>query len=385
MSDYRRQQPNDCPPPPKDPADHPHPPGEDTCEPFPEPTLPTLEEPEKCDPDPSCNCPTKPTSDANCLEKLIADQAKEIAGADKAKAFKADLEALLAKARTASGEYTRAKYDKLTRQWADQDASIAELIRKVVCALPCWRCVIECYICPLLNEIHYAEERLSRTGTPPTQVVNLYEQLYWHARNRDAAERRLTRIKNVLAAWEKPAATIEKVLNDNQALIEATGKVVGTDPGKAVYDVFFRLVPLHLAVAPPAGAGWTTRIGREYTEFCPCDEGTPDNCCGPDVGVPTLRQRLIGQQPYLVDPKDYFTIICCLVENRYGPAKDAWSKADAAWADVDNAIKRNLALLENGLKTFEKDAKAAIPAQIDCCDHERSEPEPEQPRQTRSR
>lgn len=383
MSDYKRQPPgHDCPPRPKDPADQPHPPGVDTCDPLPTPTPPTLDPPEKCPPDPKCKCPTRPTSDTNCLEKLIAQQATEIAGADKAKAFKADLEALLAKARAASQDYTRAKHEKLTRQWDEEDVSIAELVRKVVCALPCWRCVIDCYVCPLLNELHYAEERLYRSGTPPTQVNNLYELQFWYARDRDAKERRLTRIKNVLAAWEKPAQTIEKILNDNQALIDSIGKLVGTDPGKAVCDVFLRLVPMHLAIAPPGGSAWTTRIGREFTEFCSCDKGTPDNCCGPDVGAPSLRQRLIGPQPYLVDPNDYFKIICCLVENRYGPAKDAWSWADAKWSAVDADIKRNVALLESGLKSLDKDAKAAIPSQIDCCDYE-TDGDADQPQQTR--
>src|SRR4029079_14917965 len=105
--------------------------------------------------------------------------------------------------------------------------------------------------------------------------------------------------------------TIEKILNDNKTAIDAAGKSMASDAGKVVYDVFFRLVPMHLAIAPPAASGTTTTIGKEYTEFCKCDTGTPDDCCGPDVGEGTLRQRLIGPQPYLIDPNDYFKIICC--------------------------------------------------------------------------
>src|SRR5690349_3543487 len=100
MSDYRRQQPpeHECPPRPRDPASQPHPPGGDTCDDLPTTTPPTLKDPEKCAPDPSCKCPRTPPVDSNCLEQLISQQGAEIAAAEKAKAFKADLEALLVKA-----------------------------------------------------------------------------------------------------------------------------------------------------------------------------------------------------------------------------------------------------------------------------------------------
>src|SRR5438105_5893787 len=112
MNDNKRQQTGHaCPPAPRDPADQPYTPGVDTCVDLPTTTPPTLDPPPKCDPDPDCKCPKGPGSDTNCLEKLIADQASEIAKAEKAKTFKADLEALLAKAKTASQDYTRAKYE----------------------------------------------------------------------------------------------------------------------------------------------------------------------------------------------------------------------------------------------------------------------------------
>lgn len=384
MSDYRRQQTeHECPPRPKDPADQPHPPGVDTCKELPPTTPPTLKDPVKCLPDPACKCPRTPTTDSNCLEQLISQQGAEIAAAEKAKAFKADLEALLVKAKAAGQDYTWAKYEKLVNQWVDEDLAIAELVRKVTCALPCWRCVIECYICPLLNDMHYAEQALAGDGTQYTDAHNLYDLLYWRGRDRDAKERTFNRIKNVLAAWEKPAATIGQALTDNQALIDSIGKLVGTDPGRAVYDVFLRLVPMHLAIAPPSNSTWTTRIAREYTEFCKCDTGDPDNCCGPDVGELSLRQRLIGPQPYLIDPHLYFDVICCLVQNRYHPAKDALAQAEADWTTVDNLIKRYKAQVESGLKTFEKDAKGAIPLVVDCCDYEKGDDDHDRTQQTR--
>jgi len=161
-------------------------------------------------------------------------------------------------------------------------------------------------------------------------------------------------------------------------LMESVGKLVGTEPSKAVYDVFLRLVPLHLAVAPPKGSKWTTAIDKKYTEFCECDKVTPEDghdCCGPSVGAQTLRQRLIGPQPYLVEPQDYFNkVICCLVEKHYLPAKDALAKAEADLLTVENQIKRYKAQIENGLKSFEKDAKAAIPTSVKCDDSKLKKP-----------
>src|SRR5262245_32752759 len=148
MSEYKRQPPGyECPPVTKDPADQPKPPGGGNCADLPTTTPPTLEPP-KCPPtDSDCNCPKKPDSTPTCLENLIADQAGQVAAAEKAKAFKADLEALLAKAKAATQAYTKTKYDDLLKEWIKQDALIAELIRQVACAVPCWDCIIECYVC----------------------------------------------------------------------------------------------------------------------------------------------------------------------------------------------------------------------------------------------
>jgi hypothetical protein len=353
------------------PAEQPHPPN-GGCDKLPETTPPTLDPPAKCpDPPECCHCPTPPSSTPNCLEALIEQQTAQMTVADKAKAFKTELEALLTKARAASQEYTADRYSKLLKQWQEQDRQIAELIRKLVCAVPCWRCVIECYVCPLLNELHYSEVWLYGDGTFASDAHNLYDLRYWLERDMDAKQRRFLRIKGVLAAWETPAKTIEKALQDNAKLISDAEKALGTDSAKVVYDVFLKLVPMHLAIAPPAkDPDTTTKIDHKYTDFCGCDTGTPDDCCGPDVGEFSLRDRILGPQPYLIDPNNYFKVICCLVEQRYLPAKDAAAAAEAAFQAKDNEIKRRHAQISEALKpgAFEKSAKAAIPATIDCGD-----------------
>jgi hypothetical protein len=301
-----------------------------------------------------------------CFDDLIAEQNKEIAEAERAKEFKADLEAMLAMGKAATLEYTQEKYTKLVEDWKRNDTDMAELIRKLICAVPCWQCLIECYVCPLLEEVRYRETKLYGDGASYPNVTNLHDLRYWHERSLDAARRRYKRVKGVLAAWAKPAQTIEKVIADNAKLIADLGKLLGPDAAKVVFDVFLNLVPLHLAIAPPASSGVVTKISKDYTTFCECDVGRPDDCCGPDVGIPTLRRRLIGQQPYLVKPSDYFSIICCLTKERYLPAKNALSAAESAYAEIDSQIKRLITEVEDAMKpqSLEKTAKAAFPS--DC-------------------
>jgi len=387
MADYQRKPPaHECPPP-DEPADQPWPPSEKECEEWPTSNDSPPYDPEKCPPySGPCNCAQTPGEDQDCIQTLIVAQAKLLAEADNAKILKADLEQLLAKAKAARQDYTREKYDKLIEQWVDEDSDIVELIRKLACALPCWRCVIECHICPLINNLRDAERRLYGDGTPYTEVHSLYDLRYWHERDREAKRRVLERIKRVLAVWgEKPATTIEKILGDNAKLISDCNKSLGTDPAKVVYDVFFRLVPMHLAIAPPRGSEWTTKIGKEYTEFCACDTSESEHCCGPDVGSGewSLRQRLIGPQPYLVDPGQYFKIICCLVEKRYNPANRVFAQANAKFQAYDDEIKYLKTQIENGLKTFSQDAKGAIPNAIDCSDYEPDD-DTSQQKQTRA-
>src|SRR5687768_7594856 len=173
---------------------------------------------------------------------MISDKASKLAAAEKDKAFKTDLEALLTKANTAKGEYTRDKYEKLAKQWVEQDEQICELIRKLVCALPCWRCVIECYVCPVINRIVEAEARLKWDPKNYPEAFNHYDLVNWHTRDKAVKEARFNRIRSVLAAWEKPAQSIEKNLADNAKLIADANKAIGTDASKVAFDVFMKLV-----------------------------------------------------------------------------------------------------------------------------------------------
>jgi len=374
MTENKRQQ--DCPPAPDTPADQP--PAGKKCDPIPPTTPPTLEEPKPCDFD--CDCPKTPGSNPTCIDDLITKYNNDIAAADSAKAFKADLDAILTKAKAADSAYTRDKYNALVKAWVENDDRIADLIRRLVCSLPCWKCLIECYVCQVLDEMRISEVYLWSDTAMPASVHNIYDKQYWYTRDIAAKDRQFQRIKGVLAAWDNPAATIDAANKANKTLIDAISTLVGSENGKAAYDLFIKLVPAHLAIAPPADK-WKTKIGKEYTTFCECDVGTPDNCCGPDVGVLSFRQRLIGPQPYLVDPKDFFKLICCLVEQRYAPAKDALAKAKAEASTLDDKIKAHVTSAgraNGGLAWADKAIRPAIPASIVCCDEKLPSDDPSQ-------
>jgi hypothetical protein len=372
MNDYRNKPSRDCTPT-DNPAAQPKPPVDDchTCGDLPTTTPPTLPDPGKCpDPPSNCKCPKPPTNTKNCLEKAIDKVSKRIVQAGKASDFKTELTNRLGAATKAAQDYTQDQYQKLLTRWQDEDRAIVELLRKLTCAVPCWLCLIECYVCPILNTLRDAEQRLYGNGTLPSSVNNLLDLQYWLTRDKAAKDATVTRVKAVMDAWASPAKTIDGVLTVNTNLITNCNSNLGTSPGGVVFDVFLTLIPKHLAIAPPAvDPSTTTGIDKKYTVFCGCDVGKPDDCCGPDVGILSFRQRTIGPPlPYLVTPGDLFSVICCLVEKRYHPAQDAATDAAAQVTAVNDEITRYQTQLTNGVQSFPADGKNAIPAQPQCCD-----------------
>jgi hypothetical protein len=313
-----------------------------------------------------CHCPDQVAPTPPCLDDLISEQNSLIVQAETAKAFKSELEGILTKARSASVDYNQDKYIELLDRWKDQDEDISELTRKLTCSVKCWRCVIECYVCPLLTAMRDAERTLYGQRKKYDTIDSIYDLRHW--RERDLAFKRETfdRVKSVLGAWESPAKTLDKILTDNANTIKDLGKTLVPDGAKAVFDVILKLIPRHLAIAPPAAVS-ETKIEKKYTQFCECDPEPAADCCGPYVGIWTLRQRLVGPLPYLVKPSEHFKIICCLVEKRYVPAKNDFAIADSALKTTENEIKRLVDLVTNGLKGFDATARAAIPATARCC------------------
>lgn len=375
MTENRRHGSHDCPPAPGTPADQPKPPSNSKCDPLPTTTPPDRPKAPECMK--VCKCPSDPSTDPNCLEKLIAEKTAGVPAAEKAKKFAEELGTVLTAAKAAAAAYNLEKYDLLLKQWVEQDEQIAELIRKLVCAVPCWRCVIECYVCPAIDQLRTAEYLLYG-GDTYDKANNLIDMLNWHTRDRDTKARLVARVKAVIDAWKDPSVTLGGQtghLNVIKGLIADANQKLGTESTKVVFDVFMKIVPLHLAIAPPANSGYTTRIAKEYTEFCKCDDFDVVDCCGPNLGDWTIREQLVGAQPYLIEPKALYDLLCCLVKNFYGPAQEALAAAELEVAKYTDEIKRNRDLIATRVSMLAVvDAtRLSIPGVIDCSKYTREE------------
>lgn len=400
--------------------------GDTGCEPLPDPLpVPELPTPGTCPG--RCVCPDPPGGKPQqCFDQLIEDQNIIVKKAERARIFADELTEIQNKVAGARAEYTPARFHDLRKTWKEQDDVIVELIRKLDCAVGCWDCLVECHLCKELVEIRALEDSLygppgedpKGTGPLTRDVYSLYDQQAWHVRNVAQMEARMKRITGVLAAWEKPATTLGETLDKNADLIKETQNVIASDPAKAVYDVFMTLIPRHWAIRPRGkgvGAEWDSGIDEaKYVRICDCptapaapaqegnegraagqqepcddgarcrcDDGLPDDCCGPDVGILSLRQRLLGQLPYLIDPAIFPDMVCCLTTHRLAPASEQLAAAQAELAASSVKIELVQKQIEDRKAAIEATFRAALPDPFDCDAYPKA-PTPARPTQTLS-
>ena len=348
------------------------------CEELPKaPDAPKPPPPKVC-PQP-CECPLPPGGPpTECFETLIAEQSELVTKADRAKALVEELTAIQAKVVSAQAEYTQARYQDLKKLWEDQDQLIADFTSKIKCTVDCWECLLECRLCPQLTKIRELEDRLNGAGQLTDKVYSLRDLQFWHQRNVEQMQARVDRIKGVLAAWEKPSATLGDALESNGKLIADLPALLAADPAKAIYDTFMTLLPRHWAIRPRDA---TSKIKEVFIKICKCDEGTPDDCCGPDVGVVTLRERLLKPLPYIVDPANFSAIICCLLTERLRPASDQLAAAQAALAVTTSEIEQTQKLIEDKTAALEATFKAELGNPIDCGPYKKKGSAPATPTQ----
>ncbi|MDM0085081.1 hypothetical protein QTI17_31295 [Variovorax sp. J31P179] len=357
----------------KDPAPQPHgkaPDADCTKPPYKNEPPPLTPPPDPCET--CCSCPPAPEPEKGCLDDLIRAEAATAAIGEEAKKSKAELEGFLAKMKAASAKYTPEAYTDLLKRWQDNDKLICEVIRKLLCNVPCWWCVIECEICPLINTIAADERRLKGTNVLYTTTNSLYDQRYWWWREREIQADAFDSVNKVMLAWQDPFTTIDAALKANLADATAanTGKMLGPELNKLLYDVFFRIVPLHLAIAPPADVA-VTCVQKKFVALCGCDKpNSRDDCCGPNIGLSNIRERLVGPQPFLIKPELFPDLICCLATNAYRPAKAALAKASAEFAAVDAEITSLKAGIDARIKSLPADAKIRLGKPIECKDYQ---------------
>jgi len=224
---------------------------------------------------------------------------------------------------------------------------------------------------------------LNGTGVYATTVDTLREMASWHERNRDERQAVVDRIKLVLAAWEDPAKALEDALTADKALIDTVRGLLSTDAPGALYALFVTLIPTHWAIRPRGAASKV----KDYVDICTCGETPPDDCCGPDTASGTSLQRLLPPLPYLVDPNGLAGILCCLVTERYLPAKELLAEAHAQFEHARQDIERATAQIKAKTEALEAAFKAELPTPIDCGPYRRKtgpnddckDPEPKTP------
>lgn len=333
------------------------------CEKLPDPPKPPeLPDPPKCEA--CCECPDPPGGPpSDCLDKLICENSKLLKKAERAKALVELLKDIQGKVADYKVEYTESRYQDLKRTWTEQDQAIAELLRKLICGVPCWECLLECRLCDELVAIRNLERLLEGTGQLAANVYSLGDLEHWHKRNVEQIEARAKRIGDVLSAWEELSKKLGEALEKNAGLIEKLPGLIATDPAKAVFDMFMWLLPRHWAIRP---RGATSVIDAKFFKLCKCDTGEPDDCCGPDVGVPKIRDRLSGPLPYIIPPGDYMGIICCLTRERLAPANEQLADAQAEHAAVTDQIAQTKKAIEDRLAALEATFHAGLDNPIDC-------------------
>ena len=257
MTDYKRPARPRLPTSRTTPPTQPHPPGGgDSARTSPTSTPPTLNDAGEVSRPTDCNCPTGPGIDAELPRGSDRDAGERHRGGEESRSVQdGSRGSCSAKAKAASQDYTRDKYDDAGQAVGGAGRRHRRAHpRSSSARVPCWHCVIECYVCPLLNELHYAEQWLYGDGTLPTDVHNLYDLQYWHTRDKDAKERAFNRIKAVLTRGRsRPRRSTRRSPTNKTLHRRRSTSRSAPKPARSVYDVFLKLIPMHLAIAPPSG------------------------------------------------------------------------------------------------------------------------------------
>lgn len=330
-------------------------------------TAPELPQPKICPT--QCSCPSPPTPTTTCFQTTIDKQQGLANQAENAKQLLAELNALNDAAKTAKLAYTADIYSGFKTRWDALNGSILEAIDTATCNIKCWWCLMECEVCSLLNQITVLDTQLNGDGTLMADAQSLLDVQYWHLRNVASGQARFDRFKEVLAAWSDPAKRIAAELDANEKLVQSLRML---DPVEQLLQLFLKVIPVHVALAPPGKRQAAADAFGDYLKICACDEGKPEDCCGPDTGLLSVLMQVAGAPlPYIVDPNDYLEIICCLVNERYLPAQEQLSAAQADLAAITAQIAATQADLDQRRTSLLSTALGNIAKPVDCSKYRR--------------
>jgi hypothetical protein len=326
-----------------------------------------------------CKCPPPTTTKSSCLQDLINTQQMTITRAETAEAYKKELEAFVAKIAAAEKDYTSDKYKNYKEQWAAQSKKISGLLSVLDCNIGCWDCFVICEICSLVTHIIDEKKRLYGDYSVYAKAHSLRDLKHWWETEKLKVEDELQRILAVLTAWEKPADTIKKTLDDNGKLIDVIKDGLTKDQSKAIFALLFKLIPSHLAIAPrvrgndgkftlDATAEDADSIAKfqKWLLSCCGDVEATDAACGPDIGQMSIRNSLTGPLPFITAPAELSLIICCVVQGPYTCAKTKLAHATAEVSKVDAQIANARTFLTKKPLAHLEELVARLPTEINC-------------------
>ncbi len=286
------------------------------------------------------------------IETEIDMISSRLAVAERLKEYKATLEALLQKTRSALEEYPARKHAELQKRWQEQDRNLKDLLAKLQCSIPDWENRLCHAVAPLFAEIAGLKCELRPTPAAPEPPAGTSEGLY--ARRERLLLRlakrqaRYEQARLALAAWEKPAPTLEKILNDNDKLVADIKKSIGQPEAPALlYDMFFKLLPMYYLIAPAAAA--STRIdAKDFVTRHAGEEAWDD------------LTEMLGPQPMLIEPAAYLKHLAGAPLKDFNQASTELAETAGDLQKIQDEIKRAEKALEERRKTLEKAARAAL-------------------------
>jgi hypothetical protein len=286
------------------------------------------------------------------IETEIDKISEKLAEAERLKEHKASLQALLQKTTSAMEDYTAQKYADLLKRWQEQDRSLADLLAKLQCSIPQWEDLLRQGVAPLFREIAALKSDLRLPPESAAPEAGKDDSLYARRERQQLRlahlQARYDKAKLDLAAWEKPAPALEKILNDTTTLEAGIRKSIGQPEAPALlYDLFFKLLPMHYRIAPPTA--YSTRVNaKDFVIRC--------------AGEPAWKdlKEILGPQPTLIEPSQYLDHVAERPFKQYSAAKTMLADAVLALQKTQDQIKAAEKALDEKRRMLDKTARAAL-------------------------
>lgn len=283
----------------------------------------------------------KPDKDG--FGKLMNQISKDIAVGAVRKEQMAELGKLESNLRSAADQYDARKYDELVERWREQDGRIADLLAK-------WRGQKEPLngieqVRKLYDDIAALEKQMEDDPPLADDGKGLNTRRALQQLKRDVSYRKCERAREQLSAWDKPAQTLDKVLADNDKAIAEANKIIDrTDVPTLAFDLYFKLIPVHLHIKPE----------DEYTQVeLDGDESDLLEVDG------SLDYALPKPLPSLIRPADYPARYMREVET-LAAATSELAAATGALAAIDAASARTTSQIVEQRNNLDKAARAIL-------------------------